>query len=137
MTGEHHHLHTVGGEDPIWHLWSELPEPWKGPVIGDDIEDWDRITENGDRSIDLTGLPDPMPAELAWMSHWQALDGTRSAVLGTNQLANTLRRAMSENHPFPPSIRAMDWETAAALQRWFYATRWAGCRRTAASPGCE
>jgi hypothetical protein len=38
--------------------------------------------------------------------------------------ANTLRRAIRENHPFPPSIRAMDWETAGALQRWFYATRW-------------
>lgn len=124
MAGERHHLHAVGGEDPIWRLWSELPEPWKGPVIGDGIEDWDKITENGDRKIDLTGLPDPIPAELAWMSHWQALDGTRSAVLGTNQLANILRRAMSENHPFPPSIRAMDGETAVALQRWFYATRW-------------
>ena len=124
MAGDQRRLHAIGGEDPIWRLWSQLPEPWKGPVIGDGIEDWDRITENGDRRIDLTGLPDPIPAELAWMSHWQALDGTRSSVLGTNQLANILRRAIRENHPFPPSIRTMDWETAGALQRWFYATRW-------------
>lgn len=124
MAGERRHLHAVGGEDPIWRLWSQLPEPWKGPVIGDGVEDWDKITENGDRRIDLRGLPDPIPAELAWMAHWQALDGTRSSVLGTNQLANILRRAVRDNHLFPGSIRAMDWETAAALQRWFYATRW-------------
>ncbi|MFJ9461495.1 hypothetical protein ACIRST_41305 [Kitasatospora sp. NPDC101447] len=124
MAGEHHLLHTAGGEDPIWRLWSQLPEPWRGPVIGDGIDDWEKITENGDARINLRGLPAPIPAELAWMSYWQALDGTRSSVLGTNQLANILRRAIRENYPFPPSIRAMDWETAAGLQRWFYATRW-------------
>jgi len=124
MAGDQPRLHAVGGEDPIWRLWTQLPEPWKRPVIGDGIEDWEKITENGERRIDLTGLPDPIPAELAWMSHWQALDGTRSSVLGTNQLANILRRAIRENHPVPASIRAVDWETAGALQRWFYATRW-------------
>lgn len=122
--GAEHRLRMAGGEDPIWALWSALPEPWRGPVIGEGIEDWKKITENGDRRIDLTGLPDPIPAELAWMSHWQAGDGTRSSVLGTNQLANILRRAIRAGRPFPPTIRAMDWESAAALQRWFYATRW-------------
>jgi integrase len=124
MAGEQRPLHAVGGEDPIWRVWSQLPEPWKGPVIGEGIEDWKKITENGDRRIDLSGLPDPIPAELAWMAHWQARDGTRSSVLGTNQLANILRRAMREDRRFPGSIRAMDWETAADLQRWFYVTRW-------------
>lgn len=124
MAGEQQHLHAVGDPDPIWRLWSTLPEPWKGPVIGDGVDDWDKITENGDRRINLTGLPALVAAELAWMSHWQAMDGTRSSVLGTNQFANILRRAIRDNHPFPPSIRVMDWETGAALQRWFYATRW-------------
>ncbi|MEU1436457.1 hypothetical protein ABZ438_20605 [Streptomyces sp. NPDC005786] len=124
MAGEQRHLHAVGGEDPFRRLWSELPEPWTRVVIGDDVEDWDRITENGDRRIDLRGLPDPLRSELAWMSHWQAMDGTRSAVLGTNQFANILRRAIRDDRPFPTSIRTMDWETAGALQRWFYATRW-------------
>jgi hypothetical protein len=63
-------------------------------------------------------------AELAWMAHWQSLDGTRSSVLGANQMANILRRAIREQHPFPSSIREMEWEQMAALQRWFYATRW-------------
>jgi integrase len=35
-----------------------------------------------------------------------------------------LRRAVQEDHPFPASILAMDWEKALALQRWFYANRW-------------
>ncbi|MFI1018483.1 hypothetical protein [Streptomyces sp. NPDC020965] len=38
--------------DPFWRLWVDLPEPWTRVVIGDDVDDWDRITENGDRRID-------------------------------------------------------------------------------------
>jgi len=117
-------LHPAGRVDPVQRLWAALPPLWQGPVIGPGIEDWEAITENGDRRIELSGLPDPFPAELAWMAHWQATDGTRSSVLAFNQLANILRRAMTEDRPFPSSIRAMDWETALALQRWYYARRW-------------
>lgn len=125
MSSEHPgHLRPAEAVDPIHRLWQELPPLWRGPVIGVGIEDWASITENGNRKIDLTGLPDPFPAELAWMAHWQSLDGTRSSVLALNQLANILRRAQREHHPFPASMRALDWETAAALQRWFYAHRW-------------
>ncbi|MGH1551345.1 hypothetical protein ACRAWF_01480 [Streptomyces sp. L7] len=66
MADEQRHLHAAGVEDPFWRLWSE---PWTRVVIGDDVEDWDRITENGDRRIDLRGLPDPLRSELAWMLH--------------------------------------------------------------------
>lgn len=110
--------------DPVQRLWEALPPLWRGPVIGPGIEDWASITENGDRRIDLSGLPAPIGAELAWMAHWQSVDGTRSSVLAINQLANIVRRAIAEDHPCPASIRAMDWETASALQRWFYARRW-------------
>ena len=118
------HLRSAEGLDPVQRLWQELPIEWRGPVIGEGITNWEAITENGQRRLHLTGLPDPIPVELAWMAHWQAGDGTRSSVLALNQLANILRRAMLENHPFPASIRAMDWQTASALQGWFYATRW-------------
>lgn len=124
MSEERPGLHLASESDPVWRLWQQLPEPWRGPVIGPDIEDWASVTENRHHRIDLTGLPDPLPAELAWMAHWQALDGTRSSVLALNQLANILRRAIAENHPFPTSIRAMDWDAASALQGWFYAVRW-------------
>lgn len=123
MAGERR-LHLPGEEDPIWRLWSRLPEPWRGPIIGDDVEGWASITENEDYRINLTGLPELIQAELAWMAHWQAADGTRSSVLAISQLANILRRAIRDDHPFPLSIRQMDWDAAAALQAWFYATRW-------------
>ena len=124
MSGERHGLRLAGGQDPVWRLWSQLPAPWRGPVIGDDVEGWESITENGDYRINLTGLPEVIQAELAWMAHWQAADGTRSSVLAISQLANILRRAISEGRPFPASIRQMDWDDAAALQSWFYASRW-------------
>ena len=117
-------LRPVAGGDPIWRLWQDLPAEWRGPVIGAGIENWEAVTENGERRLDLAGLPDPIPAELAWMAHWQATDGTRCSIWALNQLANILRRARREHHSFPPSIRAMDWASAAALQGWFYATRW-------------
>jgi integrase len=118
------HLRPATSLDPIVALWAALPEQWRRPVIGEGIENWNAISENGERRLNLTGLPDPIPAELAWMAHWQSLDGTRSSIYAMNQLANILRRALRENHPFPPSIRVMDWSCASALQGWFYATRW-------------
>jgi integrase len=124
VNGDRKLLRPADAPDPVQRLWLQLPPEWRGPVIGPGIKGWEAITENVDRRIDLTGLPDPFPAELAWMAHWQATDGTRCSVLAINQLASILRRAISENHPFPASIRGMDWDTAAALQGWFYATRW-------------
>jgi integrase len=123
MRGERR-LRPVEDVDPIWRLWEQLPPEWRGPVIGPGIDDWLEISENDGQRLNLTGLPEVIAAELAWMAHWQAQDGTRSSVLGLSQLANILRRAMRESHPFPSSIRAMDWPTAEALQGWFYATRW-------------
>jgi len=117
-------LRPAGAEDPVGRLWRDLPELWRGPVIGPGIEGWGKISENGGRRLDLTGLPDPFPRELAWMAHWQAADGVRSSVLAMNQLASILRRAIAGNHPFPRSMLAMDWDAASALQGWFYATRW-------------
>ena len=117
-------LRPASRPDPVWRLWQELPGQWRGPVIGPGIDGWEAITENGDYKINLTGLPELMQAELAWMAHWQATDGTRSSVLAINQLASILRLALAKGHPFPSSIRQMDWETASALQGWFYVTRW-------------
>jgi integrase len=117
-------LRPAGAGDPVDRLWHDLPELWRGPVIGPGIEDWARYSENGGRRIDLSGLPDPLPRELAWMAHWQAMDGTRSSVLAMNQLANILRRALAHGRPLPSSMLSLDWEAAEDLQGWFYATRW-------------
>lgn len=71
-------------------------------------------------------------AELAWMAHWQAGDGLRVSVLAMAQLANMLRRASEHGHRFAPSIRALDYDAAAALQGWFYVHR--GKRLPSAAP---
>ena len=103
-------------------MWEALPPQWRGPVLGEGISNWELITENDWAQLDLSGLPDPFAAELAWMAHWQACDGTRTSVLAMAQLAHIVRHATREGHPLPPSIRQMDWDAAAALQRWYYAT---------------
>ncbi len=118
-------LCPAAGPDPIGRLRQDLPPVWRGPIIGPGIEDWTSITGNGQRKINLVGLPDPFPVELAWMAHWQVNDGTRLPFQAINQMAAILRRALRDNRPVPTSMRTMDWDTAAALQGWFYATRWA------------
>lgn len=93
---------------PTPRLWRQLPPQWRGPVIGPGIEDWEALTENGDRRIDLTGLPDPFPAELAWMAHWQAADGTRCSVLARGQrpVGGLLAHLRTSNPPVPhPSFQ--------------------------------
>src|SRR5579859_582844 len=134
MSGERGRLRLAGQEDPIWQLWRALPEPWRGPVIGEGIENWKAISENNERRLNLVGLPEVIAAEMAWMAHWQAVDGTRSSILALNQLANILRRAIAHRHPFPDSIRDMDWPTASALQGWFYASRWKRLAPVSAQP---
>jgi integrase len=123
MRGERR-LRPVEDIDPIWRLWEQLPPEWRGPLIGPGIENWKAISENRRQRLDLSGLPEVIAAEMAWMAHWQAVDGTRSSILALSQLANIVRHAIARRHPFPASIRAMDWATASALQGWFYATRW-------------
>jgi len=111
--------------DPIWRLWQNLPLQWRGPVIGPGIPGWETAPGEDERKINLSGLPDPFPAELAWMAHWQEMvDGARASVQPINQLALILRRAIRLGHPFPASIRAMDADAAEGLLGWFYATRW-------------
>jgi len=117
------HLRAISDTDPIWRLWQALPPQWRGPILGPGISNWSSITENDWPRLDLSGLPDPFAAELAWMAHWQACDGTRVSVLAMAQLANIVRRAVAGGHAFPASIREMDYNAAAALQGWFYASR--------------
>jgi hypothetical protein len=124
MAGEHNRLRSADNEDPIWRLWRALPQPWRGPIIGPGIEDWNAISENKAQPLNLAGLPAVMAAEIAWMAYWQATDGTRASVLALSQLANMIRHAIAHRHPLPDSIRAMDWADVCALQGWFYASRW-------------
>jgi integrase len=123
MRGERR-LRPAEDVDPIWRLWEQLPPQWRGPIIGPGIENWSAVSENKGQPLNLSGLPEVIAAEMAWMAHWQVIDGTRSSILALSQLANILRYAIARRHPFPDTIRAMDWEIGSTLQGWFYATRW-------------
>ncbi len=127
-------LRLASGLDPVERLRQDLPPLWRGSVIGPGVAEWASLTGDGDRKLDLTDLPAPFAVELAWMAHWQTLDGTQLLFQAINQMATMLRRARQENHPVPASMREMDWDTASALQGWYYASRWgrlpsAGSRR--------
>jgi integrase len=63
-----------------------------------------------------------MAAELAWMAHWHAEDGTRVSVAAIGHLAATIRCAVGRGHPLPASVRQMDFDAAAALQNWYCLT---------------
>lgn len=118
-------LRLVSEPDAVERLRQELPAAWRGPVIGPDIPGWHTPPGAHIDNIVLTGLPETIQIELAWMAHWQeVIDGTPASVQPINQFALVLRRAMRENRPFPGSIRETTWQTAEALLRWFYATRW-------------
>jgi hypothetical protein len=65
--------------DPISGLRDSLPIEWRGPVIAESVKNWTAVTENGERRLDLSELPDLI--ELAWMAHWQFFDGSRSSAL--------------------------------------------------------
>ena len=94
--------------------------------------------ENGWRHrLDLTGLPDAIAAELAWMAHWQAQDGTRSSVLALNQLANILRRAIRER-PSVPGVDARDGlaDRRPRCRAGSTPPGGVGCRRRVAALGC-
>jgi integrase len=118
-------LRPAGDFDPIHRLWEQLPSTWRGPIIGPGIDGWASLSRRDGRPIYLSGLPAPFGAELALMAHWQAAtDGTKISVVAINHLAAIVRWAVQEDHPFPASIRAMDWEIASRLQALYYTRRW-------------
>ena len=81
MSGERRHLRLGRGRRPdLAALGASCPRSGAARSSAPASTNWRLVTENDRPQSDLTGLPDPFAAELAWMAHWQALDGTR--VLG-------------------------------------------------------
>ncbi|MET9340741.1 tyrosine-type recombinase/integrase [Nonomuraea sp. NPDC003804] len=78
--------------DPLARLESDLPHAWRGEIIGPDL------TGHGNRpagsfTLDLRDLPDRFRLELAWMAHWQLLDGASVMVRQFGRIAHLLRSA--------------------------------------------
>ncbi|MFF3228887.1 tyrosine-type recombinase/integrase [Nocardia suismassiliense] len=118
-------LHPTSRSDLLARLRDELPPAWRGPRIGPDIPGWTDPPGGHIHDLVLTGLPEPLLTELAWMAHWQqVIDGSPASVQPLNQFAIAYRRACDAGHELATSIQQIDWETGESLLNWYYTTRW-------------
>ena len=104
-------------------LLADLPPQWRGESIGPGITDWTARNGRGRMTaLRLHGLPERLRVELAWMAHWQYLDGVGVHVAGINQIAAVLADAKDRNRAVPGSLRDLDWDTASRMVSvWFEA----------------
>lgn len=109
--------------DPLGRLLADLPPEWHGELIGPEIDGWESMVESGrDRALRLHGVPARLRLELAWMAHWQHLDGLKVAVAVCNQLASVLAWASEAGHPLPQSLAWADKRDLLRLHgAWFHA----------------
>lgn len=124
MTGDHAaRLLPVPAEaGPAGRLLAGLPPAWRGDVIGPGIEGWESVGESGrDRALHLEGLPGRLRLEIAWMAHWQHLDGLKVPVDTCNQLASLLTWASGAGHVLPQSLARADKQDLLRLHGvWFH-----------------
>jgi Phage integrase family len=107
---------------PAGRLLADLPAGWHGDVIGPGIEGWESVGESGrDRSLHLEGLPGRLRLEVAWMAHWQHLDGLKVPVDTCNMLASLLAWASGTGHVLPQSLARADKGDLLRLHGvWFH-----------------
>jgi integrase len=104
---------------PVTRLLADLPPEWQQELIGPGVEGWDSLVESGrDRALRLTGLPERLRIELAWMAHWQVRDGLKVSVAAFNQLASSLAWAAENSRTLPESLA---WADTRDLRRWYAA----------------
>ncbi|MEU8205811.1 tyrosine-type recombinase/integrase [Streptosporangium sp. NPDC049046] len=87
-------------------LKSDLPQEWHGSIIGPGIDDWDMRSAKSQK-IDLSDLPEHFRIELAWMAHWQYLDGMQVVSYYINAMARMLRWASQQGHENLPISLAL------------------------------
>lgn len=103
-------------------MLADLPAGWRGGMIGPGIEGWELVGEAGrDRALHLEGLPGRLRIEIAWMAHWQHLDGLKVPVDTCNQLASLLTWASQTGHALPESLAWADKQELLRLHCvWFH-----------------
>jgi integrase len=113
----------TGDADPVARLLADLPPQWRGESIGLDIVDWTARNGRGRMTaLRLHRLPERLRVELAWMAHWQYLDGVGVQVAGINQIAAVLADATDAKRAVPGSLRDLDWGAASRMVSvWFEA----------------
>ncbi|MGI5291418.1 hypothetical protein ACQEVF_50050 [Nonomuraea polychroma] len=109
-------LSTVG-TDPVARLLADLPPQWQGEVLGPGIDGWAaRIDSGRHRRLNMTGVPERLRVELAWMAHWQYRDGAHVGVTGYRLIAVVLAWAAQNHWRIPESLATVD---PAELTRLF------------------
>jgi integrase len=108
---------------PVTRLLADLPPQWRGDTIGPDIVDWTARNGRGRMTaLRLHRLPERLRVELAWMAHWQYLDGVGVHVAGINQIAAVLAGATDAKRAVPASLRDLDFSAASRMVSvWFEA----------------
>ncbi|GAA4103057.1 hypothetical protein [Nonomuraea soli] len=92
---------------PLARLESDLPHAWRGEIIGPGLTGHtDRPA--GSFTLDLRDLPDRFRLEMAWMAHWQLLDGASVMVYQFGRIAHLLRSAARCGYAdrLPASLRS-------------------------------
>jgi integrase len=83
---------AVTADAPLTRLLTDLPTAWRQETIGPDVPGWRGITvKERPTPIRVGGLPLRIRVELAWMAHWQFVDGTKVTASQFNQAAEVLR----------------------------------------------
>jgi hypothetical protein len=73
------------------------------------------------RRLKLTGLPERLRLELAWMARWQFLDGARVSIAGYRLMAVVLTWAVERDRPVPDSLTSVDFDWFSKLYTvWFH-----------------
>jgi hypothetical protein len=113
----------TGEVDAVARLLADLPPQWQGETIGPGIADWTARNGRGRMTaLRLHRLPERLRVELAWMAHWQYLDGVGVQVAGINQIAAALADAQDMRRVVPSSLRDLDWPAASRMVSvWFEA----------------
>jgi hypothetical protein len=116
---------AIAGADtgPVARLLADLPPQWRGDTIGSGIVDWTARNGRGRMTaLRLHRLPERLRVELAWMAHWQYLDGVGVQVAGINQIAAVLADATDAKRAVPVSLRDLDFAAASRMvSLWFEA----------------
>jgi hypothetical protein len=114
------------GCDPVGRLLADLPDAWRGEIIGAGIDDWACRVKARQPSarVRLSGVSYRLRVEISWIMHWQYQDGVKIAHFTYGQMGAALAWHASRGRPLPESLAHVDLPTMVRLRStWFEATR--------------